>query len=306
MPCHTLGNQAKVQTMNAQLPMKVSAPFTKAQKATIRNLVRRAARTEILPRFRKLDLGDISEKTGPMDLVTDADVYAEAVITRGLQIAFPNAFVVGEEAVSKNESLLDKLAEAELSFLIDPVDGTWNFAKGLPIFATMVAACRFGRPTYSLIYDPLGDDMMEADLVDPSIHRFPAGRTRALATAREKDLGQMMGYIQWGLLEQAEKERLSTILPQFHLASTIRCSAHEYRMLAQGSVDFVIGIRMTPWDHAAGVFLCQQSGGHAAMLDGRDYTATEQGYLLCASSKAVWDKVAEAIGQAKTEPDGTA
>lgn len=281
--------------MDASLPMPVSAPFTRAQKTTIRNLVRRAAKAEILPRFRKLDQGDISEKSGPTDLVTEADVNAEAIITRGLQIAYPNALIVGEEAVAKNPKLLDKLGEAELSFLIDPVDGTWNFAMGMPIFATMVAACRFGRPSYGLIYDPLGDDMMEADLAEPALHRFPGGRTRSLRTAKDKPLADMMGYIQWGLLEQAEKERLSGLLPQFHLASTIRCSAHEYRMLAQGAVDFVVGIRMTPWDHAAGVLLCQQAGGHAAMLDGRDYTAAEEGYLLCASSKAVWDKVAKAL-----------
>lgn len=281
--------------------MPISAPFTKAQKTTIRNLVRRAAKAEILPRFRKLDRGDISEKSGPTDLVTEADVNAEAIITRGLQMAYPNALIVGEEAVATDPKLLDKLGEAELSFLIDPVDGTWNFAMGMPIFGTMVAACRFGRPAYGLIYDPLGDDMMEADLVDPAIHRFPAGRTRLLQTADEKPLDQMMGYMQWGLLEQAEKQRISALLPQFHLASTIRCSAHEYRMLAQGAVDFVLGVRMTPWDHAAGVLLCQQAGGHVAMLDGREYTATEQGYLLCASSEAVWNKISETLKDPELE-----
>ena len=288
--------------MDASLPMPISAPFTKAQKTTIRNLVRRAAKAEILPRFRKLDSGDISEKSGPTDLVTEADVNAEAIITRGLQIAYPNAVIVGEEAVAKDPKILEKLGEAELSFLIDPVDGTWNFAMGMPIFGTMVAACRFGRPAYGLIYDPLGDDMMEADLVDPAVHRFPAGRTRALATAKEKPLSEMMGYLQWGLLEKAEKMRIGALLPEFHLASTIRCSAHEYRMLAQGAVDFVLGIRMTPWDHAAGVLLCQQAGGHAAMLDGREYTATEQGYLLCASSEAVWRKIADVLKVPEPEP----
>lgn len=286
--------------MDASLPMPVSAPFTRAQKTSIRNLVRRAAKAEILPRFRRLDQGDISEKTGPMDLVTEADVNAEAIITRGLQMAYPNALVVGEEAVAKDPKLLDKLGEAELSFLIDPVDGTWNFAMGLPLFATMVAACRFGRPSYGLIYDPLGDDLMEADLSEPSMHRFPAGRTRALSTGTEKPLSEMTGYTQWGLLEQSEQERISAVLPKFHLVTNLRCSAHEYRMLAQGAVDFVLGIRMTPWDHAAGVLLCQQAGGHAAMLDGRDYTATEEGYLLCASSKAVWDKVAAVFAPLKT------
>ena len=281
--------------MTAQLPMPISAPFTKAQKTTIRNLVRRAARAEIMPRFRKLDMGDISEKSGPTDLVTEADIGAEAIITRGLQTAYPNALVIGEEAVAKDPKILDKLGEAELSFLIDPVDGTWNFAKGVPLFGTIIAACRFGRPSYGLIYDPLGDDMMEADSADPAVHRLASGRVQMLKTAAPKAPVDMMGYIQAGLLEQDEKERFGLLLPKFKLASTVRCSAHEYRLLAQGAVDFVVGIRMTPWDHAAGVLLCQQAGGHAMMLDGRDYTASEEGYLLSASSKEVWDKVAEIL-----------
>lgn len=279
--------------MNVNLPLPVSAPFSNAQKVTIRNLVRRAARAEIMPRFRKLDMGQISEKSGPLDLVTDADVGAEAIITRGLQIAFPSALVIGEEAVAKNDALLDKLAEAELSFLIDPVDGTWNFAKGMPLFGTIIAACRFGRPVYGLIYDPLGDDLVEADLDTPAFQKFATGRTTPLVTAAAKPQADLMGYIPFSLLSPEAKTLVGAKLPKVQLISTLRCSAHEYRMLAQGAIDFVMGTRMTPWDHAAGVLLCQQAGGHAAMLDGRAYTAMEQGYLLCASSKAVWDDVAD-------------
>jgi fructose-1,6-bisphosphatase/inositol monophosphatase family enzyme len=289
--------------MTSALPMPVSAPFTKAQQAMIRNLVRRAARAEILPRFRRLDAGDIKSKSDPTDLVTEADVNAEAIITRGLQMAFPSAVIVGEEAVAADPTLLDSFAEAELGFLIDPVDGTWNFAQGMPVFATMVAACRFGRPAYSLIYDPLGDDSMEADLSQPARHVFADGRLRGIETAAEKPVADMMGYAQWSLLEQAEKVRISAAAPQFRLVSTIRCSAHEYRMLARGAVDFVLGVRMTPWDHAAGVLLCQQAGGFAQMLDGREYTTAEQGYLLCASSKAVWDRVAEIVSEPENAPE---
>ena len=279
--------------MNAQLPMPVSAPFTAAQKTTIRNLVRRAARAEIIPRFRKLDLGDISEKTGPLDLVTDADVGAEAMITRGLQIAFPNAVVIGEEAVSKDETLLEKIADAELSFLVDPVDGTWNFAKGLPLYGTIIAACRFGRPVYGFIFDPMGDDVVEADLDTPSRQIFPGGRKQALKTAGPKVRSAMMGYMGISQLNPEAKALVGSKLPEVALLSTLRCAAHEYRLLAQGNVDFVLGTRMTPWDHAAGVLICQKAGGYAAMLDGREYTAMEQGYLLCASSEAVWKDVAD-------------
>ena len=225
--------------------------------------------------------------------MTDADTEAEAMITRGLQIAFPNALIIGEEAVSSDPKLLDTLGAAELSFLIDPVDGTWNFAKGLPLFGTMVAACRFGRPVYGLIYDPMGDDGMEADLDTSAQQTFAGGRVSPLRTAAPKARADLMGYMQIGLLSPEAKTLVGGKMPDMHLVSTLRCSAHEYRMLAQGAVDFVMGTRMTPWDHAAGVLLCQQAGGHAAMMGGSDYTAMEQGYLLCASSKAVWDDVAD-------------
>ncbi len=277
--------------MNAQLPMPISAPFSKAEKTQIRNLVRRAVRAEIMPRFRRLDSGEIATKSSATDLVTEADLNAEAIITRGLQRMFPSALIIGEEAVAKSPKLLDKQAEAELSFLIDPVDGTWNFAQGMAMFGTMVAACRFGRPVYGLIHDPIGDDAMEAELDGPAKHIFP-NRVKPVHTCAPKPVEQMMGYVQYGLIEQKDKARITNALTAAYLSSTVRCSAHEYRMLAQGSVDYVVGVRMTPWDHAAGVLLCQQAGGHAAMLDGRDYNTAHQGYLLCASSKEVWDEVA--------------
>ncbi len=275
-----------------QLPMPVTAPLSAAQKTTVRNLVRRAVRAEITPRFRKLDSGQISAKSGPDDLVTAADIGAEAIITRGLQMAFPSALIIGEEAVSKDEKILEKLGDAELSFLIDPVDGTWNFAQGLPLFGTIIAACRFGRPVYGLIHDPMGDDAMEADLQGRAHHLLPGRAPRPLVTASDKSLSDISGYTQMSMMPQVDKALVADCIPKLNLLSTLRCSAHEYRMLAQGSIDFVLSVRMTPWDHAAGVVLCQQAGGYTAMLDGREYTATEQGYLLCASSKATWDKVA--------------
>lgn len=85
--------------MNVQLPQPVTAPFSNAQRAMIVNLVRRAARAEIMPRFRKLDTGQIGTKSGPMDIVTEADTAAEAMIARALQSAFPSAVIVGEESV---------------------------------------------------------------------------------------------------------------------------------------------------------------------------------------------------------------
>lgn len=290
--------------MTDNLPMTIPAPLTRAQKTSLLNLVRRAARSEILPRFRTLDPTDISEKTGALDLVTDADELAEAMITRGLQMAFPSAIIVGEEAAAKNPEILDTLGEAELGFLIDPVDGTWNFAHGLSVFGTMVAATRFGKPVYGLIYDPLNDDYVTADETTPTIWHGARGRRRDLATRGPRSLDNMVGYIHLKLMPAESQRRVAALYPEIGRPDALRCSAHEYRLLAQGHCDFVLSCKMTPWDHAAGVLLCQKAGGHAAFLDGRDYSVDiPEGYLLCAAHEETWNTVAAKLDFLVDTPD---
>lgn len=282
--------------MNAQLPLPVTAPFTRAQRASLQNLVARAAQAEIMPRFRKLDAGQISTKSGPRDLVTEADTAAEAIIARGLQIAFPNAVIVGEETAASIPDYRKKLSEAELGFLIDPIDGTWNFARGLPVFGTMVAACRFGRPVFSLIYDPIGQDLIWADIDNPTTWLPRGSYARALETQKDAPLSEMVGFMEPNIMPQDDQRAALEATMSLGQVSTLRCSAHHYRLLAEGAVDFVVASKLNPWDHAPGVLLCQRAGGHAAMLDGRPYdTSIEDGYLLCAGSEATWAALADLL-----------
>ncbi|MEX0312515.1 MAG: inositol monophosphatase [Tateyamaria sp.] len=279
--------------MTDQLPMPVTAPLTQAQKTQIINLIRRAARAEIMPRFRRLDAGEIDTKRDETDLVTQADTAAEAMITRGLQMAFPHALVIGEEAISAKPDLLDGVGDAELSFIIDPVDGTWNFAKNMPLFGTMVAVCRFGQPVFGLIYDPVGDDLIMADNTSPAVWQTQTGRLRGIDTAPDKPLNQLAGYAHIRLMTAADQALMWTKVGALAFVGSLRCSAHEYRLVATGAVDFLLSSTLNSWDHAAGVLICQQAGGKAAMLDGTDYNATvKEGYLLTASSPQVWDALA--------------
>lgn len=283
--------------MTDQLPMAVTAPLSRAQKTQIINLIRRAARAEIMPRFRRLDAGEIDTKKDENDLVTQADTAAEAMITRGLQMAFPHAFVIGEEAVSSKPALLDGIGEAELCFIIDPVDGTWNFAKGMPLFGTMVSVCRFGQPVFGLIYDPVGDDLVMADNTSAAQWQTQTGRLRGIQTANPKPLDQLAGYMHIRLMPPADRALMWTKVGAIAYSGSLRCSAHEYRLLATGAVDFVLSGHLNSWDHAAGVLICQQAGGKAAMLDGSTYDATvDSGYLLTASSEEVWEIAAKQFG----------
>lgn len=280
--------------MTEHLPLSVMAPFSRAQRAMIVNLLRRAALTEIMPRFRRLDAGQIGTKSGPMDLVTEADIAAEAMITRALQTAFPGAVIVGEEAAETMPDYRVRLAEAELGFLIDPVDGTWNFAQGLPIFGTMIAVTRFGRPVFGMIFDPVGQDMIWADIDTPATWAPRAGAPRVLHTRRDRPLTEVTGYIELSFMPPHHRRAAAEACLGLSHTTTLRCAAHQYRLLAQGAVDFMLATKLSPWDHAAGVLICQQAGGHAAMLDGTTYTtSSDTGYLLCAGTAATWDRLAD-------------
>jgi len=290
------------------LPATLAPAITPAQRTQIINMVRRAARAEIMPRFRRLSDSDIRTKSRADDLVTDADTKAEAMIARALQIAFPSALVIGEEAVAAKPDLLDGIAQAQLAFHIDPVDGTWNFAHGLPVFGVIIAATRYGKPVFGLIYDPVGDDWIIADEeMTPQLQR-PFGAAHELKAATSKPLGEMSGIIPLHLFETDRKAQLAATFPDFARVNTLRCSAHEYRMLAQGYMDFSLTAVLHPWDHAAGALIAARAGAHVKMLDGGDYSAARQtGHLLIAPDKPTWSKLKKKfsflIDKAKAEAE---
>ncbi|VVT24413.1 Fructose-1, 6-bisphosphatase/inositol-1-monophosphatase [Roseovarius sp. EC-HK134] len=275
--------------MTDSLPIPLSAPLTPAQQTMLVNLVRRAARAEIMPRFRTVTRADASTKSGPHDLVTEADHQAEAMLARGLQRMFPHALIVGEEAVAAKPALREDVSDAELAFIIDPVDGTWNFVHGLPLFGVIIAVTRFGRPVLGLLYDPVSDDWVIADEATPARMATVQGAERLVRVSGGGALAELQGYMHFSLMPKDRQEKLAPLLPALGRCNALRCSCHEYRLLAQGAVDFVMSEVLNPWDHAAGVLICQQAGGVARMLDGRDYnTSITQGTLLSAANEATW------------------
>ena len=279
-------------TLQDTLPATLPPALTAAQQASVINVVRRAAKSEILPRFRRLSSADIRTKSRADDLVTDADTAAEAMIARALQIAFPSALVIGEEAVSTKPKLLDGIADAQLAFHVDPVDGTWNFAHGLALFGVIIAATRYGKPVFGMIYDPIADDWaIAAEDGTPQLQR-PFGPARDLKAAMGKPLEELCGYIPLHQFRTTLKSKLAATLPSFASTHTLRCSAHEYRMIAQGHVDFLLTESLHPWDHAAGALICERAGCHVEMLDGGDYSANRlTGNLLVAPDRTTWNKL---------------
>ena len=268
-----------------------------ARSAEIAALLREAARAEILPRFRRLAQGAVRAKSGPLDLVTDADEGAERIIEAGLRRLFPGCAVVGEEAAAADPAVMDRLADADLAFVVDPVDGTANFAAGLPLFGCMAAAVVKGEVVAAWIHDPLGDDTAIALRGEGAWIADPEGRAMTdLRVAAPVPLGQMVGALSWSYLPAALRGQVTARFPLFAGVVGYRCAAHEYRWAAGGHGHVLFYNRLMPWDHLPGWLLHREAGGYSARFDGSAYLPTHRdGGLICAPDRASWEAVRHAL-----------
>lgn len=270
--------------------------LTRTDALRVAAILRAAAAAEIMPRWRRLATGQVRAKTGPLDLVTDADEAAEKVIEAALVRAFPGCAIVGEEAASADETVLRRLKGAELAFVIDPMDGTANFAAGLPLFGCMAAAVVRGEVALAVIHDPVGDDSAVAVRGEGAFTLAPDGQEAAMRVAAPVRLAEMSGCASWRYLPDAQRRRVHAGLVEVAASMSYRCAAHEYRLAAGGHVHFLQYGRLYPWDHAPGWLLHREAGGYSRRFDGSEYDPTESGGgLICTPDRASWDALHAAL-----------
>jgi fructose-1,6-bisphosphatase/inositol monophosphatase family enzyme len=271
--------------------------ITAARAAEVATLLRDAARAEILPRFRRLAQGAVRAKSGPLDLVTDADEAAERMIEAGLNRIFPGCAVVGEEAAAADPAVMDRLGQADLAFVVDPVDGTANFAAGVPLFGCMVAAVVRGEVAAGWIHDPLGDDTAIALRGEGAWLADGQGRHMTdLRVAAPAPVDRMVAAVSWTYLPEPLRARVTARLPRLAATVGFRCAAHEYRLTAGGHAHAQLYNRLMPWDHLPGWLIHREAGGHSARFDGSDYRPTHRdGGLICAPDRASWEALRAAL-----------
>ncbi|MBS0125385.1 inositol monophosphatase family protein [Thetidibacter halocola] len=254
--------------------------------------VRGTARREIMPRFRRLSPGAIATKSGPHDLVTEADLAAEAALSRDIARILPQAAVIGEERVARDPAALDELAEAELAVIVDPIDGTANFAAGLALFGLIVAVVARGETVFGLLYDPVMDDWVVARR---GAGAWLEGAGRGASRLSTGGTSRMQGSTGLVPLNALGPERRAPVMARFEAAGQVqdlRCSCHDYRLLATGEADFMVSVALNPWDHAAGQLVVQEAGGWSTVGGDRPYSPLlRQGCMVAACTQRLGAEV---------------
>ncbi len=194
-------------------------------------------------------------KQNETDLVTEYDRRSEAYIVERLQATFPQHAIRGEEGTRINSG-------AEYEWLIDPLDGTTNFAHGLPIFSVVLSLLHQGNPIVGVIYDPTRDELFTAltgggaFLNNQPLHvstRQPLARALLVTgfpyDVRTNPNNNLAHFNNFAVRARAVRRLGSAALDLAYVAA--------------GRLDGYWEGHLNPWDVAAGTLLLREAGGRA-------------------------------------------
>ncbi|MDQ1024984.1 fructose-1,6-bisphosphatase/inositol monophosphatase family enzyme [Streptomyces umbrinus] len=244
--------------------------FLAHRTADVEEAVRTAAATEIMPRFRQLAAHEIDEKTGPHDLVTDADRKAEEFLTEALVKLLPGSVVVGEEAVHANPATYEAIKGEAPVWIVDPVDGTRQFVHGDPGFCTLVALAHGGVLQASWTYAPARDQLAVAVRGKGAL--LDGEPLRAGSPAPGRDLEVATSHPDYTTDDQ--KRALLGLWTDGVSPRACGSAGLEYLAVARGELDAVAFSWEAAWDHAAGILLVEEAGGAHLTLSGEPFRIT--------------------------------
>ncbi len=259
--------------------------------AALANLMQEAAVVEILPRFRNLGGGDVRMKSEAIDLVTEADEAAERLMKARMPDILPGALFIGEESVAADPALLERLSGADLAVIVDPIDGTFNYASGLPLFGVMASVVAGGETVAGIIYDPMGNDWVIAEKGSGAwFCRADGTQEQMTVTPAPAALDALVGCASTGFYPPEARREIMGNMAKVRIATSYRCAAHEYRAFASGHFHFLMYQKLMPWDHLAGCLIAEEAGATVRRFDGTPYRPTHtDGGLLVTSDESAWD-----------------
>ncbi len=224
-------------------------------------IVRRAAQEELIPRFAVTR----RERKADGSIVTEADRVTQRRLIAELQAHWPQFEVLGEEMPQPQQEALLKQGRPGL-WLLDPLDGTSNFAAGVPFYSISLALMRQGRIELGLVYDPSRD---ETFIAERSAGAYLNGRRlRAAEHGLPESLEQGIALLDLKRLPSRLAVRMA-LQPPFASQRNFGSVALEWCWLAAGRGHLYLHGKQQLWDYAAGHRILLESGGEACTFEGR-------------------------------------
>ena len=235
----------------------------------VAELMRETAALELLPRFRNLAREDIRQKR-PGDFVTVADVASEQRLASGLAKILPGVPVVGEEAVEQDAGLVDLIGRrGESCWIVDPLDGTANFAAGRDRFAMIVCLVHDGATIGGWILDVPNDRMAVAV-------KGQGATLDGRAIGGLHPAGAPSGMVGFRIQKEFERQLAEGQRRRLGQLTSLNCAGREYIEILSGRYDFSLYRMTKPWDHAAGALMLTEAGGGAVRFNGADYRPADR------------------------------
>ena len=251
--------------------------------------IRFANAEAVAPHFRSLRAGEVHEKAAG-EVVTVADRECERLLS-GLLKDIADVPVVGEEAAAADPSLFSML-DAHRAWLVDPIDGTSNFAAGRADYAIMVAFLERGRPAAAWIFQPEFDRMATAVR---GAGAFMNG-VEVVPPSPSANSADWHGIVKARFLPDDVKRRVRSAMNDFgdELPPT-GCAGTEYPDLISGVASFLLYWRTLPWDHAAGVLLAEEAGCRAIRPSGSPFSLLDDGAGLLVAPEAILERLRQSL-----------
>lgn len=227
---------------------------------TIASRAARNAGRIILRYMNRIDGLNVAEKQ-QMDFVSEVDKQAEAEIIKELRRAYPDHAILAEESGASGKG--------PLTWVIDPLDGTHNYLRGIPHFCVSIALLEKGVPVHAVVFDPLRDELYTASKGDGAY----INDRRMRVTKRESLAGALIGTGYPFRQREHLESQLNMTRALLAEAEDIRRSgsaALDLAYTAAGRYDSFFEIGLKPWDMAAGVLLVREAGGRCCDFAGRD------------------------------------
>jgi len=215
---------------------------------------------------------------GYRDIVTDADTAAEAIILDLIRARFPDHAIISEEAGGPQDEAGRKHPLDEgYTWIVDPLDGTTNYAHHVPVFSVSIGVLKDGEPLVGVVYDPLRKHTFVAQRGEGA--RLDGER---INVSRGSRLDRAVVGLDWGHSDEVREQVLDRLQPVAMRCGTVRAlgsAALALAYVAAGRLDAYFNLALKPWDTAAGALLVIEAGGRCTTLEGGPYRVGSPGCL---------------------------